>query len=83
MRHYERTLLLGLAAVLLSSNLNNSFAASSADNWGQWRGPEHNGVSRTATPPTPYRNLTNTSQTPHRHLTDTSHTRHGETYTKV
>lgn len=51
MRHYERTLLLGLAAVLLSSNLNNSFAASSADNWGQWRGPEHNGVSRTATPP--------------------------------
>ena len=51
MRHLERNLLLGLAAVLLPSILDNSVAASPADNWGQWRGPEHNGVSRTAKPP--------------------------------
>ncbi|MFT4691935.1 MAG: outer membrane protein assembly factor BamB family protein [Verrucomicrobiia bacterium] len=27
-------------------------AASTTDNWHQWRGPDHNGVSRSATPPT-------------------------------
>ena len=38
-------------AVALFALSLNTRAASIADNWHQWRGPEHNGVSRTANPP--------------------------------
>lgn len=50
MNHDKQAIPAGLASVLLLCQLN-IHAASPADNWGQWRGPEHNGVSRTATPP--------------------------------
>ncbi|MGB0579131.1 MAG: PQQ-binding-like beta-propeller repeat protein [Limisphaerales bacterium] len=38
-------------ALLLAGSLASS-VASTDNNWHRWRGPEHNGVSRTANPPT-------------------------------
>ncbi len=52
---YHRSLnfFLGICCILsLASQIQaQSFDASKAMNWHQWRGPEANGVSRTATPP--------------------------------
>ena len=45
-RHHN----LAFATLLLSCNLT-LHSADVASNWHQWRGPEHNGVSRTANPP--------------------------------
>ena len=39
------------ATILLLLTLTKVHALSVADNWHQWRGPENNGVSRTAKPP--------------------------------
>lgn len=50
MRRTGQILRHGLATMALACAFN-LHAASPADNWGQWRGPEHNGVSRTARPP--------------------------------
>jgi len=45
-RHHQ----LGIATLLSSCSLTPCYA-DVASNWHQWRGPEHNGVSRTANPP--------------------------------
>ena len=50
MRHPNQILSLAAAFILLSA-CPNARSATPAENWGQWRGPEHNGVSRTANPP--------------------------------
>ena len=52
-RRLVSTLCLGFTCLFFASSLGQaqSFDELQADNWHQWRGPEANGVSRTAAPP--------------------------------
>ncbi len=51
--------LLTFATLCMASTAGAQSAKEAADNWHQWRGPDANGVSRTATPPTEWSEDTN------------------------